>query len=56
MTSDIGKQEPDTGRDYRYRHFTTRLLFRDLRFRRDAARPGDLFPSFELITDRKSVV
>ena len=50
MTTDIGKQEPDTGRDYRYRHFTTRLLFRDVRFRKDAARPGDLFPSFELIT------
>ena len=50
MTADTGKQEPDTGRDYRYRHFTTRLLFRDLRFRKDAARPGDLFPSFELVT------
>ena len=50
MTSDIGKQESDTGRDYRYRNFTTRLLFRDLRFRKDAARPGDLFPPFELVT------
>ena len=50
MTADIGKQEPDTGRDYRYRHFTSRLLFRDLRFRKDAARPGDLFPPFELVT------
>jgi thiol-disulfide isomerase/thioredoxin len=50
MTTDIGKQAPDTGREYRYKHFTTRLLFRDLRFRKDAARPGDLFPPFELVT------
>ena len=50
MTADTGKQEPDTGRDYRYKHFTTRLLFRDLRFRKDAARPGDLFLPFELVT------
>ncbi len=50
MTNDIGKQATQTGRDYRYKHFTTRLLFRDLRFRKDAASPGDLFPSFELVT------
>ena len=36
--------------EYRYYRFTTSLLFRDLRFRKDAAAPGDLFPDFELIT------
>ena len=50
MTVDNDKRAPDTGRDYRYKHFTTRLLFKDLRFRKNAARPGDLFPPFELVT------
>jgi thiol-disulfide isomerase/thioredoxin len=36
--------------DYRYKHFTTGLLFRDLRFRKEAAAPGDPFPEFELVT------
>jgi len=36
--------------EYRYKRFTTRLLFRDLRFRKGAAAPGDAFPEFELIT------
>ena len=36
--------------EYRYKRFTTGLLLRDLRFRKDAAAPGDLFPDFELIT------
>jgi thiol-disulfide isomerase/thioredoxin len=36
--------------EYRYKHFTTSLLFRDLRFRKDAARPGEIVPAFELIT------
>ena len=38
------------GRQYRYERFTTSLLFRDLRFRKGAARPGDPLPAFELIT------
>jgi thiol-disulfide isomerase/thioredoxin len=38
--------------EYRYKHFTTRLLFRDLRFRRHAAAPGDSFPDFELVTTK----
>jgi thiol-disulfide isomerase/thioredoxin len=50
MTADSGKQTMDTGQDYRYKHFTTGLLFKDLRFRKNAARPGDLFPSFELLS------
>jgi thiol-disulfide isomerase/thioredoxin len=33
---------------YRYEHFTTSLLFRDLRFRKGGAAPGDAFPEFEL--------
>ena len=36
--------------DYRYKRFTTSLLFRDLRFTKDAARAGELFPRFDLIT------
>lgn len=36
--------------EYRYKRFTTRLLFRDLRFRGNAAGPGDSFPAFELVT------
>jgi hypothetical protein len=36
--------------EYRYKQFTTSLLFRDLRFRKDAATPGDTVPAFELIS------
>ncbi len=44
--------EPATlaGRQYRYERFTTSLLFRDLRFRKGAAGPGDSLPAFELVT------
>ena len=38
------------GKQYRYKRFTTRLLLRDLRFRKGAPSSGDAFPSFELIT------
>ncbi len=48
--SGVRNQAEDAVSSYRYKHFTTNLLFRDLRFRKEAARPGDLFPSFELIT------
>ncbi len=41
---------PDAVDHYRYKRFTTSLLFRDLRFGKAAAGPGDLFPSFELVT------
>lgn len=40
----------DTINGYRYKRFTTSLLFRDLRFRKGAAEPGDSFPSFQLVT------
>jgi len=46
----IAPQSADVTDKYRYTHFTTSLLFRDLRFRKDAAAPGDSFPEFELIT------
>jgi thiol-disulfide isomerase/thioredoxin len=36
--------------EYRYKRFTTSLLFRDLRFPGAAAAPGDRFPSFDLVT------
>jgi len=36
--------------DYRYRKFTTNLLFRDLRFPGSAAAPGEPVPAFELLT------
>jgi len=44
--------EPATlaGRQYRYMRFTTSLLFRDLRFRKGAAGPGDSLQAFALVT------
>ncbi|MEA3410016.1 MAG: deiodinase-like protein [Pseudomonadota bacterium] len=54
------KDAPGASADaaYRYRKFTTRLLFRDLRFRRGSARVGDHIPTFELFTtegDRSTI-
>ncbi len=40
----------NAGNGYRYKRFTTSLLMRDLRFGKNAAGPGDTFPSFELVT------
>ncbi len=48
--ANIRQQPSDAVTDYRYKRFTTRLLFRDLRFGKEAAGPGDSFPSFELLT------
>ena len=50
IAANINQRLPDAVNDYRYKRFTTRLLFRDLRFRKGAAAPGDSFPSFELAT------
>jgi thiol-disulfide isomerase/thioredoxin len=36
--------------EYRYKRFTTSLLFRDLRFPSKAAAPGDRFPTFAITT------
>ena len=53
----IAPRSADAADEYRYKHFTTRLLFRDLRFREDAAAPGDAFPEFKLLTtDGSSLV
>ncbi len=49
-TANILNQVSDAGNGYRYKRFTTSLLMRDLRFSKDAAGPGDSFPSFELVT------
>ncbi len=49
-TATVSQHLPTVGEDYRYKRFTTRLLFRDLRFRKGAAKPGEPFPLFELIT------
>jgi len=49
-TTNDRQPAPDAVNDYRYKRFTTSLLFRDLRFAREAAAPGDSFPSFELVT------
>ncbi len=46
----IDKQAADVANEYRYKHFTTSLLFRDLRFGRNSAGPGNLFPPFDLVT------
>jgi thiol-disulfide isomerase/thioredoxin len=46
--ANIHQQPSDTVTDYRYQRFTTSLLLRDLRFGKEAAGPGDSFPSFEL--------
>ena len=48
--ANIRQQQSDTTTDYRYKRFTTSLLLRDLRFGKEAAGPGDSFPSFELLT------
>ena len=48
--ANVRQRQSDAVTDYRYKRFTTRLLLRDLRFRKDAAGPGDAFPSFELLT------
>ena len=46
----LSEPVPDRADEYRYKRFTTSLLFRDLRFRHDAAKPGDMFPSFEIVS------
>ncbi len=51
-TADIRQDAVMLNDDYRYKRFTTSLLFRDLRFARDAAKPGGPFPQFNLMTTR----
>ncbi len=49
-TASATQQASDLANEYRYKRFTTGLLFRDLRFAKGAAAPGDSFPSFDLVT------
>jgi hypothetical protein len=50
-TSGLAVQKAQDGsNNYRYQHFTTRLLFSDLRFAKDSASSGDSLPEFELLT------
>jgi thiol-disulfide isomerase/thioredoxin len=49
-SSAVHQMTSSTDKDYRYKRFTTGLLFHDLRFGKNAAAPGDAFPEFELIT------
>jgi thiol-disulfide isomerase/thioredoxin len=49
-TESIDRQASAAANSYRYKHFTTSLLFRDLQFARDPVGPGDPVPSFELVT------
>jgi len=48
--ADVHPAVSDAASDYRYKRFTTSLLFRDLKFGKSAAAPGDSLPSFELLT------
>lgn len=51
MIAEDDKQSlQSTNSDYRYRHFTTGLLFKDLRFRSGAPESGDNLPPFQFIT------
>jgi thiol-disulfide isomerase/thioredoxin len=50
ITEDVKQPLHSTDSDYRYRHFTTSLLFRDLRFRKGAAEPGDSLPPFQIVS------
>ena len=40
----------NTDKEYRYKNFTMKLLFRDLRFNKSAPKAGDEFPKFDLMT------
>lgn len=46
----MGQPAPNGLDNYRYKRFTTSLLFRDLKFGKEAAGPGDSVPAFELFT------
>lgn len=50
IAANVDPRTPHTIDSYRYKRFTTNLLFRDLRFCRESARPGESFPSFESVT------
>ena len=45
-----------TNNDYRYKAFTTKLLLRDMRFHKSAAKAGEPFPEFKLETTDGNVI
>ena len=49
-TASTDRRASDAADGYRYKHFTTSLLFRDLQFGKNSTGPDDALPSFELIT------
>ena len=49
-TANTVRAPAETDDNYRYKRFTTGLLFRDMSFGKEAAKPGDSFPAFELTT------
>lgn len=49
-TAGIDQQALHAADGYRYKRFTTSLLFRDLQFAKETVGPGDPVPSFELVT------
>jgi thiol-disulfide isomerase/thioredoxin len=49
-TASISQRASKSSNDYRYKRFTTSLLFRDLRFHKNTVGPGDALPLFELVT------
>ena len=50
ITEHVNQPLHSTDSNYRYQHFTTSLLFRDLRFRKGAAEPGDSLPPFQIVS------
>lgn len=50
IAEDVKQPLHSTNNDYRYRYFTTGLLFRDLRFRKEATEAGDSLPAFQIVT------
>ncbi len=48
-SANICEPAPHVAHEYRYQRFTTSLLLRDLRFRKDSAKPGVSFPPFEIV-------
>jgi thiol-disulfide isomerase/thioredoxin len=48
--ADVHQKVADAASNYRYKQFTTSLLFRDLKFGKSSAVPGDSLPLFELVT------
>ncbi len=46
MGAETTDEPASLAREYRYGRFTTRLLLRDMRFRREVAGSGDVLPGY----------